>query len=319
MKTISNLKSWLRGEAQKKNTFSFFILFLYMLFSNSYVSALASILGTVVIAVFIGKQYYGLWFWASVIIYVLTMIMISWANQHVKQKIKDTTAFHNSLKRMSQIMRAWATELQQAAKDISNLGNRRNKVNMNTALRSLNFQSAAFSACTCLNEALTNGEKSEDVYVTVYQRYQKDGADKCRMIAYSCNHEPTSYRRTYDIPENIEMALGEVEYHTYLFALGNQELVILPDKESVETAFRLHPGCERREQEIQQYICIPITPAKKGVTFLLQVDTCVAGLFGNDEREVREFANNTVYPFAQFLHMVYEQARLIKQLTDKKE
>ena len=76
----------------------------------------------------------------------------------------------------------------------------------------------------------------------------------------------------------------------------------------------MHKDNKEREEKIQQYICFPISIAKSGVLFLLQVDTCVKGLFGCDNDSVKEFVANYVYPYGQFLHMVYEEQRTIEQL-----
>ena len=70
----------------------------------------------------------------------------------------------------------------------------------------------------------------------------------------------------------------------------------------------------QEEENIQQYICIPITPSNMDVTFLLQLDTCVKDYFGDSIESVNEYIIENIYPFAQFLYMIYEEARTIEQL-----
>ena len=135
------------------------------------------------------------------------------------------------------------------------------------------------------------------------------------MIAHSAKHEVTSYDKKYPILPDHKDQFGEVEYHTYVFAKGIKEVTSFHTKELVQEAFCVHESCEEREKSIQQYICIPISSAGLGVTFLLQVDTNEQNLFGTNKTAVDDFAKNTIYPYAQLLHMIYEQARVIEQLA----
>lgn len=140
------------------------------------------------------------------------------------------------------------------------------------------------------------------------------------MIAYSEKHEPTSFDKKYKIPDHAEFSedlFGKIEYHSYLFASGRKDISVLVNRNEVKKAFILHDYCGDREDKIAQYICIPISPVGLGVTFLLQIDTVTPGKFGSDEHSMMEFVNNVIYPFAQFLHMIYEEGRTIEQLTCK--
>lgn len=160
---MRRLTEWVRKKGTEDTAFAHFIQFVYLFFANSYVQAIVSIVGTVVIAVMIGQAYYGIWFWVASGLYAIV------------------TSFHT--------------------------------------------------------------------------------------------------------------------------------------RELVKDAFCVHEACAERENGIHQYICIPISPAGLGVTFLLQVDTNEQGLFGSSKTAVNDFGKNTIYPYAQLLHMIYEQSRVIEQLT----
>jgi hypothetical protein len=204
--------------------------------------------------------------------------------------------------------------MQKCARELNGINVRSEKKFVERSLNKADFQTAACTVCEKLRDFLTEGIDRDAVYITVYQRYDEKGCDLCRMIAYSSTHEPTSYENRYPIPAFSKDNLKKIEYHTYIFSEGRKDIIILPDYQAVQDAFIIHPGCEIRERQITQYICVPISPAKQGVTFLLQVDTNVPGLFGKDYGSIEEFAKNTIYPFAQFLHMIYEEARTTKQL-----
>jgi len=166
-----------------------------------------------------------------------------------------------------------------------------------------------------IRNTLSKKDEKDDVYVTVYQKKTTNIGTYCKMIAYSEDHEVTSYNKEYQILPEHKDKFGEIEYHTYVFAKELKEVTSFHSKELVEEAFCIHESCEERERKIQQYICIPISPAGLGVTFLLQVDTNEEGLFGSTEEAVNDFAKNIIYPYAQFLHMIYEQSRVVEQLT----
>lgn len=313
---IRGLKNWLRQKSYEGTTFSFFIKLMYGIFSNSYVQAGTSILGTVVIAIFIGRGYYGCYFWGTVIVYCMATILISWANQHLRKKVRDANIFQDALRGMSDILRAWAVMMQKSAKAINKVNLTADKKYLFPILDSMDFQSAAFTVCEKLKRYLSEGREADGIYVTVYQRYVKDSESRCKMIAYSMNHEPTSYGQEYVIPKSTDVKFGEVEFHSYVFAIERKDPLVFSTHDEIMSAFVLHNGCEEREEKIQQYICIPIAPAKEGVVFLLQIDTCLEGHFGQDKTAVEEFARNTIYPYAQALHLMYEQCRVMSQLAE---
>lgn len=311
---LSRSEACLRRIAQGESAAAYLIQFIYHFYANKYVQATVSIVGTVLIAMFIGISYYGVFFWITSVFYIISTFLIVWANQHIQEKIRDTSQFQYALHEISKVLRAWAFAMQRSAKSFSTMDIKRDFVGTERVLSTIDFQAAAFTVCEQLNAYLTKSCKPDDVYITVYQKEYDGEKWICRMIAHSCDHEPTSYGIPYEIPPFSKELLSKIEYHTYLFASGNKDINVLPDHESVKKAFKTHEGCEAREERIQQYVCVPISPAKIGVTFLLQVDTTVPKLFGKNELAVIDFSKNTIYPFAQFLHAVYEQERTIQQL-----
>lgn len=313
-KKIQQIKSWIRTESRTDSAISDLIRFFYKVASHSYCQVIVSIVETTILGIFIEKDYYGLFFWITLVLYTIMMILIAWANEHIRDKIKDNKTFQSALFGLSTVLKSWAINMQKTAKGLNGIDVRENRQTVERLLNAMDLQTAAFAVCEKLHDFLTRNGNPDDVYITVFQRYKDGGKNMCRMIAYSGNHEPTSYDVKYEIPEYSEDLLGNIEYHTYIFASGNKDVTSFPNPESLSKVFKFHPGCENRESRIQQLICIPISPAKKGVTLLLQVDTSISGVFGSTDTAVDEFAKNTVYPFAQFLHMMYEQVRVIDQL-----
>lgn len=315
-KTRRKVEAYVRRKAHRDSAADHFIQFAFRFFSNEIVSGVATIIGTVVIALMVGWGYYGWGFWVIVGIYSLTIICIRWANGYAKQKLQDNTHFQNALRGMGSVLRAWAITLQKAATQFKKINFETERKAVDCTISTMDFQTAAFFVCEKLQELLTWSQNLRDIYVTVYQRVKDEhGMDCCKMIAYSQDHEPTGYGRKYKVPSAEEANFGSIELHSYIFASGKTDTIVLPDKEAVQSAFELHSGCETREQNICQYIGIPIVPAGLGVTFLLQVDTSIPSFFGDSEEGMKEFSNNVINPFAQFLHMIYEQGRTVEQLT----
>ena len=309
---LSRLTEWIRIEGQKDSATGHLIQFTYRLFANTYIQAITSILGTVIIGVLIGIGSYGRLFWICVVLYVVFTLLIAWANNHIQNKIRDTKTFQSALYGMGATMRSWAISLQKAAKYLKNTKEEKD-INILKQLGDTDFQSAAFAVCQTLSSYLSKSGENDDVYVTVYQRINRDS---CKMIAHSADHEVSNYGIEYPIPApSSDNLFGKIEYHSYVFYSGKKEITSFHTHEQVMKAFVIHGNSEEREGDIQQYICIPISPAKLGVTFLLQVDTNVPNFFGDNEKAVNDFAKNIIFPYAQFLHMVYEQSRMIEQLV----
>lgn len=314
---FEKFKSIIRNKSKDDSTLSYLFKLLYRFFSHSIMQPIISILGTIIIAVLIGIKCFGLLFWISIVVYVVLIFCVALANEHTREKIKDIRHFQNALLGMSSMLRFWAVCLQQGAKKLNVADARKNEIVTNMLMEDIDFQTAAFSVCEKLNLLLTENRLSrDDVYITVFQRYKDGGKDLCKMIAYSKDHEPSSYSTVYNIPEFSGSLLGNVEYHSYVFSSGNTDVTCFSTREQIANIFKIHRNCEQREGKIQQYICIPISPAKLGITFLLQVDTTIPGLWGDDDISVNEFAKNIVYPYAQFLHMMYEQGRVFDRIIN---
>lgn len=310
------VEATVRQKAHRDSAANHFVQFAFRFFSNEIVSGVATIIGTVVIALMVGMGYYKWGFWVISGVYCLAIICIGWANGYAKQKLQDITHFQTALRGMGSVLRAWAITLQRATVQFKKIDFEKEKRAVDCTIATMDFQSAAFLVCEKLQELLTRLGTLNDIYVTVYQRMKDEcGTDYCKMIAYSQNHEPTGYTRKYTIPPAEEAIFGDIELHSYIFASGETDTIVLPNKEAVQKAFELHLGCEAREQNICQYIGIPIVPGGMGVTFLLQVDTSIPSFFGDSEEGMKEFSNNVINPFAQFLHMIYEQGRTVELLT----
>lgn len=314
-KWYTAVRKWILAKIQKEDALSSLIKFLYLFFANDYVQTIISLIGTVAIGLMTAFQYFGVFFWITIIVYCLAVVLIAWANRYQKEKMNETRLLKQALLGIDVVLRTWGVKMQKCAKKMKTLSLPTDRVAIEKILTETDFQAAAFTVCEKLCDNLSKYCDNDNVYITVYQKFEEQGELKCKMVAFSGNHEPSTYSDRYTIPKYSEDLFGVIEYHTFVFAANKTDISTFCNPMEVETAFVLHEKSRKREEKIQQYICVPIAPAKLGVTFLLQIDTDVPNLFGRDKETVEKFAKIAIYPFAQFLHMMYEQSRTIGQLS----
>ena len=308
-------RKWILAKIQKEDALSSLIKFLYFFFANDYVQSAISLIGTIAIGLMTTFQYFGLFFWIAIVLYCIAVLFIAWANRYQKEKMNETRLLKQALLGIDVVLRAWGVKMQKCAKKIKNLSLSTDRVAIEKILTETDFQAAAFTVCEKLCDSLSRHYDNDNVYITVYQKFEEKGELMCKMVAFSGNHEPSTYCNKYPIPKYSENLFGKIEYHTFVFSANKTDISTFCDPTEIKDAFVLHEKARQREEKIQQYICVPIAPAKLGVTFLLQIDTDVPDLFGKDKETVERFAKIAIYPFAQFLHMMYEQARTIGQLS----
>lgn len=319
-KVYKRVRKFALEKSMDGTLFASIILLLYRLFTSVIVDAIITILGTVVIAIMIGRGYYRWPFWICVFVYMILVVLMAWAKGYQKERLKEYRILKQALLGVDGTLRMWSDELHNHANAIMNL-----KIKTQSYIREeaekIDFQHACFLVCNNIWTRLTKYYENENIYVTVFQKNKQfdkrtnEEKSTCRMIAYSGNTIPSSFNEVYKIPTYTDDLKGTVEYHSYLFSANNTNICVLPDRESVKKNFVIHQRCAEREEAIQQYIGIPIAPAGLDVTFILQVDTNIPNLFGKDKEEVTLLAQTAIYPFAQFLHMTYEELRMIAQIV----
>lgn len=312
---IDDINTFVLESSRKKGAVGDLIRFAYKFFSHEWVDIITSITGTVIIALLIGCGDYSIRLVIACTIYVVLLLLSTWAKAYKHKIHKNLIDSSKSLNSLSNIIDSWQYDLYSCAKKINQNKDKDQEV-IAAFLSDLSFQSAAFYVCRSIRELVAEQYQIniDDVYITVFQRIQSASSDVCKMIAYSCTQEPTTYGHSYTIPKRVKNK--KIEFHTYKFAMNETNITVALNRTEVEKCFVMHQDNLEREEKIQQYICFPIAIAKSGVLFLLQIDTSVEGLFGNDTDSAKKFVANNVYPFGQFLHMVYEEQRTIEQLRE---
>ena len=310
MQIYQKIRSFAKKHASYNNAFSSFLVFLYKVFISEFTHILISIIGTIVIGIMLAIKYFGFWFFITMVIYITLLFLSAISNKYKTERMLETKMLHQSLYGVSQILYSWSICLQKCAKKVAN--SKKSKSELEIILSETDFQAAAFTVCEKLRNNLTKYCNNDDIYITVYQKYKKGNDVYCKMIAYSTENEPSSFNEEYPIPNYSKDLLGKIPYHSYLFSLNSTNIAILSNHESIKKNFVPHDINKEREDELQQFIALPISPAKKGVLFILQIDTCNKNLFGNDKREIESFVKIALLPYSHFLHMIYEEVETIE-------
>lgn len=284
----------------------------FRVFASIFAKSLINILGTVIIATLIGCHYFGFWFILVCVIYCICTFLAALAEKYKQEKLIDVRMQQQALYGLNVTLRSWAIKLAKYTK--RNLINKSEKTPIRDTVGDIDFQTAAFTVCKKIKDSLTKYYDIEDIYVTVFQR---DG-ERCRMIAHSEVQDPSSFRDIYSFENFVQDQTREIEFHSYLFYTNSTEIAALACHEEVDSHFKYHSISKEREEKIEQYICIPIAPGDE-VAFLLQIDTSIPCLFGEASDELKRFAKTVLYPFAQFLRMVYEQGRVIEGIIRREE
>lgn len=171
------------------------------------------------------------------------------------------------------------------------------------------FQTTAFIISQSIHSLLKQ-EFGEDIKCEV-TIMKKELYSTIKMIAYANNNNklPSSYNKTYSFNE-------EDIFFVKLFKDPDSEIKCLSTKMEVQDKFKKLKGSKKREDEICQYIGIPIKTNRNIVELLLQIDVSKEKIFGTNEAEVVSFAKNILEPYAVLLHKAYERDLIFNKYYD---
>ena len=319
----------IRNFIRKDTATSHFLQFLLHLLRNEICQAAISILGTIVIAIFIGKSRYDSWFIASCICYVLLVIGVALGNNYDKHERENSEQQRIEAQRKLQLVKASVDSIRVlngvSGNGLYRIARQIKHDGWPSELKDLRevfgFQRVAFGVCEEIYNLLKNTYGLSKHYVTVYQRPEKHALAKgrktksiCKMIAYgNSNHkEPLSYKTQYEIPDasNLPSEKNGIEFHTRLFAEGDTSPRILKTNREILENFKFHDTGYVREKKISQYIGIPSNVCNRGIMFLLQVDCEEEFGFGKTEEELHQFAETVLSQYVSLLALAYEIDRM---------
>lgn len=182
------------------------------------------------------------------------------------------------------------------------------------ALNSIaDFQTFSFMICSELCDFIVDIFGC-DCEVTIFQRFtDTKNKDFVKMIAFknSKNHQPSTYGKVFKLSSK-----DNAPVFVSLFNDLNEEIKILHNKRAVENEFKYFEGSKNREQEICQYIGIPIKTNRGKVEIVLQIDVSKAKALGRNYNQLKQFAEYILLPFCSLLHCSFERDLILNKFYD---
>lgn len=307
---VGKIINKLREISHEDTGLGHFIRTCYMVLGHPLTNAFFTVLGPIIISIPISKQYFGILFWIPLIFFIVIVILIAAVQQYNRKKESNIKWFIKSIEGFAKIGRQLTAHTRKLTKYIFTTDKK--SVSIRDIKEKNGLQNIAMSVCGILYEMIKSmDDKHSNIspYITVYAKFPKTGATDgsciCKMIAYEniTHEEPTSYGYPYDVKD-------DTCYHSRIFNNKDLSIRILNGKQDIKDNFTFHEGATNREQEIEQYIGIPINVNEAGICILLQIDINIPNFFGDSKSTIEEFVRHIFLPYSHMLSVAYENERL---------
>ncbi|WP_033166556.1 hypothetical protein [Clostridium sp. KNHs205] len=200
-----------------------------------------------------------------------------------------------------------ATKTYRLNKEINNVLRKKVNRNIDQLKNIADFQTLSFEICLKIYSLLSYHSGINDIQVTIFQRFnEKNNGQFVKMIAYYNKDTaipPSSYYTTFPL---FSKEKEKSPLFTTIFEDANSKHILLHNKKLVKENFVLLNGSEKREEEICQYIGIPIKTNRNIVELVLQVDIS-GGKFARTNKQLKIFSDTVLCPYANLIHSCYER------------
>lgn len=285
---------------------------LEKIFTNDFINAIFNILMPCILSIRCTVYEDNFTWWVSTlticgviaIFNIVSTIIKSFRNKNTRQ----LTIVYDCYEEHSAINNKFATKIYKLSKAINEFIENNTPISKTSLDKIADFQTFSFSICESIHTMLCK-ELGKDILCEV--TLMKKENNKIKMVAYANNDNkaPSSY--------NTDFVLAEDNIcFVRLFKDLNGEILSLPTKKDVTDNFVKLPGSIKREDEICQYIGIPIKTNRNSIELLLQVDVSKPKVFGKNKKQMDSFAKNILYPYAMLLHKSYERDFIFNQYFD---
>ncbi|PYG85900.1 hypothetical protein LY28_03054 [Ruminiclostridium sufflavum DSM 19573] len=174
------------------------------------------------------------------------------------------------------------------------------------------YQDVAALVCHNIYDAIKVSTEKDSHQVSLMQRFKekKTGVEYIKMISYGNANQITP--SIFD--KHFYLDYDQNYFHVKIFNENQNNIFILKNAEEIKKHFVY--GKRSNEDEIVQYIAIPVVCENEGIVSLLQIEIKENMLIGRTKEEIREF----VKPFMAYIHVLtvsYYQEELFKVLAKK--
>ncbi len=301
-------------------TKSLLITLFIRLFNNKFVIMFYNILITTMISIHVAKIDLESQKWKyTLLIYVIIYIILNLLSiiaDSIKSKeakkynyIKEAYESHSSLNFQT------ANSLYRVNKKISRTIHNK-KIKKEEVKSIIDFQNLSFSVCNELHNFISNTCKCKECQITIFQRFSNnDNKDYVKMIAYknSKNSIPSTYNKEYRL---FHKNKTHVPVFISIFCDLNAETKILENIKAVKEEFVIFEDSKAREENIHQYIGIPIKTNRNKIEVLLQIDISEKDVLGKTYNDVKQFADMIMLPFVNLLYCSYERDLILNRFYD---
>lgn len=288
-------------------------VFIIKLFTSDIINSIINILLPIIISIRCTKFEDKFSWWCTIIVICVIILIFNIISVIIRKEqnrnYKDLNIVFKCYNDQSVINSKAATNIFRLNNTITSYILDKKPVNKKVFDKIADFQTISFIICesihSLLKEEYGEGIKCE---VTLMKKYDDSNI---RMIAYANNDKkmPSSSKRNFHLDE-------EDFYFIRVFNDLNGEITCLPNKEIVKKEFKKLKGSVMREENICQYIGIPVKTNRNEIELLLQIDISKEKIFGKNKEEVLLFAKNIFYPYATLLHKSYERDLIFSQYYD---
>ena len=281
------------------------IIALEKFFTNDFINAIINILMPCIISVHCtnfkdDKEWWS--FTVGICIGIVVFNIISTIIKSIKTKeTKQLIIVHKCYEEQSAINSKFATNIFRLNKSVNEFITNNIPITKKSLDKIADFQTFSFSICESVHSMLCK-EFGKDILCEI--TLMKKENDKIKMVAYANNDNkmPSSYKTEFTL-DTTDICFIR------LFNDLNGEILCLPTKKDITNNFLKLQGSIKREDEICQYIGIPIKTNRNSIELLLQVDVSKPRVFGKNKKQMDSFAKNILYPYAMLLYKSYEKRK----------
>lgn len=281
-------------------------------FTNDFINAIINILLPCIISIHCTNFKNNMEWWAFTIGICVAIFLFNIICTIIKslksREIKQLTIVYKCYEEQSNINNKFATNIFRLNKSVNEFITNNTPITKKSLDKIADFQTFSFSICESVHSMLCN-EFGRNILCEV--TLMKKENNKIKMVAYANNDNkmPSSYKTEFELDATDICFIR-------LFNDLNGEILCLPTKKDITDNFLKLQGSIKREDEIYQYIGIPIKTNRNSIELLLQIDVSKPKVFGKNKKQMESFAKNILYPYAMLLHKSYERDLVFNQYYD---
>jgi hypothetical protein len=192
------------------------------------------------------------------------------------------------------------------------ISSKTNLIPIKSDFGNLSYQDVAALVCHNIYDAIKVSTGRDSHQVSLMQRFKekKTGIQYIKMISYGNANQisPSIFDKHFYLDSDL------CYYHVKIFNENQNDIFILKNVNEIKK--ELVYGKKFNDNNIVQYIAIPVVCENEGIVSLLQIEITEEFLIGRTKEEIREF----VKPFMAYIHILtvnYYQEELFKVLVKK--